>query len=379
MRKAIVATLAILILAGFIRPQSAGSQDPAQDKPIGDLAARIDALLAKTYPPDKPGAVGLVIRNGETILRKGYGLADLEQSVPMTPEAVFACGSMTKMFTAAAVMLLAEAGKLRYEDPISTFFPDAPAAWTGITIDHLLSHTSGILDLFRIPAWMAQWKEEITPQALIAFFKDKPLQFEPGAKPDYCNSNYALLGQIVEKVSGQSLDDFATSRIIEPLGLHKTRYAVGHAEIIPRRAKLYLLERDGSFKNPPYLVPWSQAYGAGTVHSTVDDIAKFVAALLDGRLLKPESRDKVTTPRLMKDGKPSPFGYGSLFIFAEGNAPMVRVSGSTMGTQVYSLYLKEANAFVAVFSNVSTHQPNTPNPYFPGSVARDIAGWLAEK
>ncbi len=368
MRKPLVATLALLMLAGFIRPQ-----------PIGGLAARIDTLLAKTYPPDQPGAIGLVIRNGETILRKGYGMADLEQAVPMTPDAVFACGSMTKMFTATAVMKLAEAGRLKYGDPISTYLPDAPAAWAGITIDHLLSHTSGLLDLFRIPAWLQQWKEEITPQALIAFFKDKPLQFEPGTKPDYCNSNYVLLGQIVEKASGQPLERFVTSRIIEPLGLKATRFAVGHAEIIPGRARLYLLERDGGFKNPPYLVPWSQAYGAGTVHATVDDIAKFVAALFDGSLLQPESREKVTTPRLMKDGKPSPFGYGSLFIFAEGMAPMVRVSGSTMGTQVYSLYLKEANAFVAVFSNVSTHLPNTPNPYFPGPVVREIAGWLAER
>lgn len=379
MKKAILATLAILVIAGAIRPQPAGTQPEAQDKLIGGLAARIDALLAKTYPADKPGAVGLVMRNGETILRKGYGLADLEQSLPMTPEAVFACGSMTKMFTATAVMMLAEAGKLRYEDPISTCFPNAPAAWAGITIDHLQSHTSGILDLFRIPAWMAQWKEEISPQALIAFFKDKPLQFQPGDQPDYCNSNYALLGQIVEKVSGQSLDEFVTSRIIEPLGLKETRFSVGHDEIIPRRARPYLLDRDGGMKNPTYLVPWSQAYGAGTVHSTVDDIAKFVAALFDGTLLKPESREKVATPRIMKDGKPSPYGYGNLFVFAEGRAPMIRISGSTMGTQVYSLYLREANAFVAVFSNVSTHLPNTPNPCFPGPVVREIAGWLADE
>jgi D-alanyl-D-alanine carboxypeptidase len=202
-RKAMMTMLAALTLVGAVRPQSAEVLSPEKSRTIESLADRIDALLAKTYPADKPGAVGLVMKNGETILRKGYGMADLEQAVPMTPEAVFACGSMTKMFTATAVMMLAEDGRLGYGDPISMYFPDAPEAWKRITIDQLLSHTSGLLDLFKILAWMAQWKEEITPQALIAFFKDKPLQFEPGTKPDYCNSNYALLGQIVEKASGQ--------------------------------------------------------------------------------------------------------------------------------------------------------------------------------
>jgi D-alanyl-D-alanine carboxypeptidase len=243
--------LAALTLVGTVQTQSAEALSRSKSGAVESLAARIDALLAKTYPADKPGAACLVIRNGAMILRKGYGMADLEQAVPMTPEAVFACGSMTKMFTATAVMMLAEDGRLGYGDPISMYFPDAPAAWKGIPIDHLLSHTSGLLDLFKIPAWVAQWKEEISPQALIAFFKDKPLQFEPGTKPDYSNSNYALLGQIVEKASGLPLDQFAKSRIIEPLGLKETRFAVSHGEIIPRRARLYLLGRDGSIMNPP--------------------------------------------------------------------------------------------------------------------------------
>ena len=156
-------------------------------------------------------------------------------------------------------------------------------------------------------------------------------------------------------------------------------FVVGAEEIIPRRAKPYLIYSDGSLKNPPFLIPWSQAYGAGTVHSTADEIAKFVAALFDGTLLKPESVEKVTTPQIMMDGKPSPYGYGNLFIFVDGMAPLIRVSGSTIGTQVYSLYLKDEKAFVAVFSNVSTHLPKTPNPYFPGPLVKEIALMLAGK
>jgi len=379
MRKLGIVILAVLIVFGAARSPLFGIPLSASDQKTDALASRIDALLTKTYPPDKPGAVGLVVQNGKVLFRKAYGMADLELGVPMAPDMVFPCGSMTKMFTATAVMMLAEAGALKYEDPIAKYIPDAPAAWAGLTIDHLLSHTSGLLDLFRIPAWMAQWKEEISPRALTAFFKDKPLQFEPGTKAEYCNSNYVLLAQAVENISGKPIEQFVKERMITPLGLKTTWFVVKHEDLILRRIGGYLISPDGSLKNTPFLIPWSQAYGVGTVHSTVDEISKFVAALFDGTLLKPESAARVTTPRLMKDGKPAPYGYGNLFVFTEGLAPLVRISGSTSTTQVYSLYAPEEKAFVAVFSSLSTHFPNTPNPYFPGPPAKEIALMLAGK
>jgi CubicO group peptidase (beta-lactamase class C family) len=183
----------------------------------------------------------------------------------------------------------------------------------------------------------------------------------------------------VEKIAGKPIEQFVQERIITPLGLKTTWFVVKYEDLILRRIGGYLIAPDGSFKNMPYLIPWSQAYGVGTVHSTVDEISKFVAALFNGTLLNPESAARVTTPRLMKDGKPSPYGYGNLFVFAEGKAPMVRVSGSTSTTQVYSLSAPEEKAFVAVFSSLSTHFPNTPNPYFPGPPAKEIALMLAEK
>jgi D-alanyl-D-alanine carboxypeptidase len=369
-RKVAILAAAILILS-VLNPQSARAAE--------DLTARIDALLAKTYPADKPGAVALVVQDGRILLRKAYGMADVELGVPVVPESVFPCGSVTKMFTATAIMQLAEEGKLGYEDPISKYFPDAPAAWAGLKIDHLLSHTSGILDLFQIPGWMAQWKEEITPDGLIAFFKDKPLQFEPGTKAVYCNSNYVLLGRIVERITSQPLDRWVKERIIDRLGLKKTWFAVSHEEIIPGRLDGYLLYPDGGFKNMPFLIPWSQAFGAGTVHSTVDEMAKFVEGLFDGTLLKPSSLAKVTVPRTLPDGTRSPYGYGNLFVFLEGIPPLVRISGSTSTTEVMTLYAPEQNTFVAVFSNVSTYFPDVKNPYHPSAAARDIALLLLKK
>ncbi len=339
---------------------------------------RIDALLTKTYPADKPGAAALVVRDGRILLRKAYGLADLELQVPLAPESVFPCGSVTKMFTAVAVMQLEEEGRLAYLDPVMKHIPDAPTAWAEITIDHLLSHTSGLVDLFKIPAWMAQWKEEILPDSLIGFFRDRPLQFRPGSKAEYCNSNYVLLGRIVERVTGRPLDQFVKERVINRLGLRTTRFSVGHGDIVPRRLRGYQLQPGGGVKNSPYLIQWSQAFGAGTVHSTVDDIWRFVAGLFDGTLLTPASLAKVTTPRTLPDGTRSPYGYGNLFVFVDGLAPIIRISGSTASTQVYALYVPDRSLFVAVFSNISAHGPGVENPYHPSGVVREIALLLAK-
>lgn len=375
-RSRIAGPAAVMALIFALSGLAAGSpRTRASDS--GALASEIHSLLSRTYPPDRPGAVALVIQDGEVLLREAFGRADMELEVPLAPDMVFPCGSMTKMFTAAAVMMLAEEGKLNYSTPVSQYFPEATPAWSGVMIDHLLSHTSGIVDLFMIPEWMAQWKEEVSPQALIAFFKDKPLRFEPGAKAEYCNSNYVLLGQIVEKVSGQTLDQFVTERIIARLGLKSTRFAVKLEDIIPRLVKGYLLT-PGALQNAPFLIPWSQAYGVGTVHSTVDEVARFAAALLDGTLLKPGSVAMITTPRTLKDGKRSPYGYGNLFVFTDGLAPMVRISGSTSTTQVCSLTLRDKKASVLVFSNVTSHDPNTDNPYHPVPMAKKIALMLAK-
>ena len=367
---AAVLAAAIFILSGLISFPAPAAETPAD---------RIDALLAKTYPADKPGAVALVVRDGRTLLRKAYGSADLEWGIPLAPESVFPCGSVTKMFTATAVMQLAEEGRLGYDDPVSKYIPGSPAAWAGLKIDHLLSHTSGLLDLFKIPGWMAQWKEEITPDGLIAFFKEKPLQFEPGSKAEYCNSNYVLLGRIVEHISGRPLDRWVKERVIDRLGLETTWFSVTHEEIIPGRVNGYLIQPDGRIGNMPYLIPWSQAYGVGTVHSTVDGIWKFVDGLFNGSLLKPSSLTMLTTPRMLADGTRSPYGYGNLFVFVEGTAPLVRISGSTATTQVYSLYLPDRKAFVAVFSNASAARPGAKDPYHPGAVAREIALLLAKE
>ena len=336
-----------------------------------DSAAELATLLSGVYLPATPGAVCLVTRDGRALFRQAYGLADLELSVPVVPATVFSVGSVTKMFTATAIMKLAQASALELLAPVVEYLPDCPQEWAGITVDNLLSHTSGLIDLFAVPGWMDQLREDVPPARLVDFLRGLPLQFAPGARAAYCNSNYLLLGLVVEKLAGKPLAQVVTEQILRPLGMNSTHFAVTNTQIVPLRAKGYMLGPDGSFANAPY-VSWTQAYGAGTMHTTVDDLACYAEALFEGDLLPPELLRPVYTPRRMPDGKLSPFGYGSLLVFPADGAAMIRISGSSIGYEAYSLYLREQRTFVAVFTN-SAGGHGAPNPYFPGPLVNRIA------
>ena len=161
--------------------------------------------LAAAYPAGQPGAAAIVVEDGKVVLRKGYGMANLELGVPDSPEMVFELGSVTKQFTAAAILLLQERGKLSVEDDITKYLPDFPTHGQTITIEHLLTHTSGIPSYTGLPEWFAKIREDLKPADVIALFKDKPLEFNPGERWAYDNSGFFLLGAIIEKVSGQEL------------------------------------------------------------------------------------------------------------------------------------------------------------------------------
>lgn len=174
-------------------PSSAGN---------GDLAADMDKVAAGAYKPGAPGTAIIAVKDGRVIFLKGYGLANLELNVPITPEMVFRIGSVTKQFTAVALMMLVEQGKLSLQDNITKFFPDYPAAGKRITAENLLTHTSGIKD-YTEKLWPARMREDLRLERLIEAFKNDGFEFEPGTKASYSNSNYILLGAIIEKLSGQ--------------------------------------------------------------------------------------------------------------------------------------------------------------------------------
>src|SRR5882757_10330557 len=186
----------------------------------------------------------LVERNGKPILDKGYGSADLEWNIRNAPDTHFRLGSITKQFTAAGILLLEERGKLKVEDPISKYLPDEPAAWKNITFFHLLTHTSGIPSFTSFPDYGELQSRPVTPEQLVARFRDKPLDFQPGEKWNYSNSGYALLGYLLEKISGQKYCDFLQENIFTPLAMHDSG-CDRNSVILPRRASGYAPGQNG--------------------------------------------------------------------------------------------------------------------------------------
>jgi len=215
-------TFTPILLAGIIFITCAG-QDAASAVEQSE-GSTIDQLLSGTFKPGEPGAAVIVTQNGQTLLRKGYGMADLELQVKIEPDMVFRLGSVTKQFTAVAILMLEEQGKLSVEDPITKFLPDYPTQGHTITVEHLLAHTSGIRSYTSMPEWLTVWRKDFALNELIDFFKNQPMDFAPDEKWLYDNSGYILLGAIIEKASGQPYEDFIRTKIFEPLGMKHSCY-----------------------------------------------------------------------------------------------------------------------------------------------------------
>jgi CubicO group peptidase (beta-lactamase class C family) len=235
----------------------------------------------------------LVARSDQVLLDKGYGYANLEWQIPDSPEAKFRLGSITKQFTAASILLLEERGKLKTDDPVKKYMPDAPAAWDKITIYNLLTHTSGIPSFTGFPDYRSTEAATTTPEKLVARFRDKPLEFQPGEKWNYSNSGYVLLGYLIEKISGQSYKDFVQENIFKPLGMNDSGYDANSA-IVLHRAYGYSPGPKGP-ENAGY-IDMSIPFSAGALYSTTHDLLRWEHGLFGGKLLSATSLKKMTTP-----------------------------------------------------------------------------------
>ncbi len=346
-------------------PPAAFAQDAAR-APLAaqDLASRIDASIAPYFQSDAPGATVIVVKEGQTVLRKAYGMADTGKGVKMTPEMTMRLGSITKQFTATGILMLAEAGKLALDDDITRHLPDYPTQGKRITIEHLLTHTSGIVSYTSKPDYMTRMAQDVTVAQMIDSFKNDPLEFEPGSRYRYNNSGYFLLGAIIEKLSGQPYARFVEQRIFVPLGMLHTAYegfergkgpvAAGHS----RAEKGY---------GPTRPLSMSQPYAAGSLVSTVDDLARWDAAIGSGKLLSPASWRKAFTSYRLADGKDTNYGYGWEVGKVQG-VPMAGHGGGINGFSTYALRLPEQKLYVAVLANSDSGPAN------PGVVARKAAG-----
>jgi CubicO group peptidase (beta-lactamase class C family) len=317
-----------------------------------------------------PGISLAIVRNGRIIKTRGYGLADIEANSAATSKTVYEIGSMTKQFTAAAVMMLVEEGKVGLDDRITKYFAGAPAAWNQITVRHLLSHTSGIQNHVAVPGYLNRFKTnlsfETTPareEILKEFFK-LPSEFEPGETWAYDNTGYYLLGIVVEKASGKSYYQFLDERIFKPLGMRATRNT-DTRPVVLNRASGYEWVND-KFENRPVLLP-PIAFSAGTILSTVEDMAKLDAALYTEKLLKKSTLEQMWTPVKTNDGASASFDYGfGWFIDSYHGHRIVQHAGGTPGFSSVIYRFTDDKLTIIILSNHSDR--------FLDQLAIDIAG-----
>ncbi len=341
---------AVLLLGLAAAPPAVAASD-------ADLATALDTLFAEAYPTDRPGAAVRIEKGGEVVLRKGYGLADLELGVPIEPDMVVRLGSITKQFTAAAVLMLAEEGKIDLDAPVSAYLPDYAGPAAVVTVGQLLNHSGGLPNYTDRPEYPARMREAQTVEQMIDRFEALPLEFEPGTRWSYSNSGYLLLGAIVEAVSGTSYEEVVETRIFGPLGMERSRY--GHEnEVVPGRVEGYQ-GPPGDYEHAAYL-SMTQPYAAGSLLSTVDDLARWDAALDAGEILSDEHRALLGRPVVLTDGSSSGYSYG----FSVGDYAghrMIHHGGGINGFSTYMIRVPEEDVFIAIFSNDPAAQPG-PGP-----------------
>lgn len=317
-----------------------------------DISRELDSLMEKQFKANEPGAVALVVKNGNPVYRKAFGMADLEHNIQMAPEHVFGIGSMTKQFTAVGILMLMEQGSLSLEDSITKYITGYPTQGHAITIHHLLNHTSGVKSYTELQKWRKIWRNDLTTQEMMDVFKDEPMDFAPGEQWHYSNSGYFLLGVIIEEVSGMTYGEFVEKKIFEPLEMRNT-YFGSHSRLIPNRAMGYQFGRE--LRNAEYL-SHTQPFSAGAIMSTVDDLSKWQRAIQSNTLVKKETIEKAFTNYPLNNGKPTYYGYG--WMLDEINGSFTREhSGGIFGYSSNGIYLPKEEVYVVVLSNCNCNSP----------------------
>ncbi|RYY44845.1 MAG: serine hydrolase, partial [Sphingomonadales bacterium] len=281
--------------------------------------------------------------DGKILLDKGYGSANLEWKIANDGDTKFRLGSVTKQFTATAILLLAERGKVSLDGVVKTYLPDAPASWDKVTVRNLLNHSAGIPNFTSFDDYGKTKALATTPTELIARFRDKPLDFAPGERMDYSNSGYVVLTAIVEKVSGQPYGTFVADNIFKPLGMADSGYD-SPKTVLARRASGYSPSPDGVI-NADYL-DMTVPQGAGGLYSTTHDLLKWQAALFGGKVLKPESFTAYTTP--YKNN----YALGVMVAKADGKTS-IEHSGGIDGFNTWLGYDPDSKVTVIVLANLN--------------------------
>lgn len=310
-----------------------------------------------------PGAAIAIIHHGKLVRAQGYGYANIEHHVPVHPDTIFQSGSIGKQFTSTAVMLLVDDGKLRLDESIRTYLPEAPRSWQPIRLRHILTHTSGIagdagLDLRR----------DYSDAELLEIIYALELEFPAGERWHYSNSGYALLGLLVKRVSGKFYGDVLAERVFAPLQMQTAR-VISDSDIVMNRAAGYELTDQG-LRNQEWVAPTGNSTADGALYLTVLDYAKWDAGLLDGKILKPESWAEVYRPARLASGKSFPYGFAwNLEKFA--GQEVHQHAGSWQGFQTFFIRYLGDEISVVVLTNSDRGDP--------ARIARAVAGFYDPK
>jgi len=302
-----------------------------------------------------PGVALAVVRAGKVIKAEGYGIADLEHAIPVTPQTVFKIGSVSKQFLATGIMLLAQDGRLAVDDPVAKYYPNAPESWRGITLRHFLTHTSGVLR--EGPAFDPG---KIQPDSIVirsAF--ERPLEFAIGSKYQYCNVCYFTLADVIARASGKPWDVFLAERVFRPVGMPATRTTTVSA-LVPHRAHGYVW-RDSAYANATEFLALRPS---GAFLSSVLDLAKWDAALYENRVLTKSSRDAMWTPVRLTDGSAFGYGFGWQLDSVDGHW-RVHHGGSLPGFRAEMARFPNDSLTVIVLTNSDSA--------IPVQIARDVA------
>ena len=306
------------------------STNAQADKVQDDVDAYVKTQIEKQHIP---GVSLAIVKDGKVVLAKGYGLANVELTVSATKDTVYELLSVSKEFTAAAILLLVEEDKVSLDETVSKYLLDSPAAWKNVTVRHLLSHTSGITDYTDIRPFFEMIRQDASPEELMKPVKERPLDFASGTRWRYSNSNYYVLGMILEKVSGKKYADFLEERIFHPLGMMATRVN-DMTDIIPNRATGYHWLGEDADKMPPFLsgyhgrknvlqnavyVSPTRKWAAGAIVSSVMDLIKWDAALHTEKLLKKSTVEQMWMPTKLRSGVETDYGLGNELSEARGH------------------------------------------------------------
>ena len=332
-------------------PTPAPAAAPVQSESAGPAAAAIEVFLATAFDGAPFRGAVLAARQGQVMMRRGYGLADAEQGIANEPETRFRLGSVTKPITALAVLTLQAGGKLDVQQSVCAYLSDCPAAWQPITLHHLLSHTSGIPDLTRFADFEATKGQPSTPAQTIARFADRPLDFAPGARWDYSNSNYIVLGAVIEQVTGQSYADYVQVAIFDPLGMASSGYdhnlatlAVGYRP-------------DGTRAD---FIDMSIPFAAGALYSTVDDLYTLDRALVAGALLPTALQAALFTQYAPIPDRTRTLGYGYGWIIEQQpQGTVIWHNGSIEGFSAGLARYVTPDLVIVVLSNEEQRNPQT--------------------